>query len=475
MLKKLNHLGFALFVFLIAAGGIMLMTGTLHVGNRAPLEAGEGGHEDHGHEAEEAEEAHDDHDDDDHDAHAEAAVADPCCPVEGAPADAEALKALEQKQCEHKVPIIACEECRYEVGVVKLAPSVARSLLTTELTRQESLTPSLALTGQVQADPTRSVELATPGAGRVMAVHKFLGDAVQAGDIIAVVRSAEFAEAKAAWLDAKAQIDLAQRTQEREKGLFAKEISSEADYLDAKKAFQSAEAALAAQEKRLHIFGMDDAQIAAISVRKDNGTFGDLALRASRAGTIITHRLAEGGLVEAGQSLATVADLGRVWIWCDLYERDLEAVHNALERGAGVEAVVTVAAFPKARFAGTLDMVGSALDEHTRTVKARVQVDNAGGRLKAGMFAAVTARLTAGEPALMLPAEAVLHDEGKAFVFQQWKDDLWLKRDVVTGRSQTGRVEIVRGLEPGATVAVSGAFMLKSDVLREKMGAGCAD
>jgi cobalt-zinc-cadmium efflux system membrane fusion protein len=60
------------------------------------------------------------------------------------------------------------------------------------------------------------------------------------------------------------------------------------------------------------------------------------------------------------------------------------------------------------------------------------------------------------------------------FVFQQWKDDLWLRRDVTVGRRIGPYVEILSGIEPGATIVTSGAFMFKSDVLREKMGAGCA-
>ena len=74
-----------------------------------------------------------------------------------------------------------------------------------------------------------------------------------------------------------------------------------------------------------------------------------------------------------------------------------------------------------------------------------------------------------------VPSSAILSDEGKTFVFQQWKDDLWVRRDVSVGRKQRGFVEVLNGISTGDTIVTSGAFMLKSDILREKMGAGCAD
>jgi cobalt-zinc-cadmium efflux system membrane fusion protein len=73
------------------------------------------------------------------------------------------------------------------------------------------------------------------------------------------------------------------------------------------------------------------------------------------------------------------------------------------------------------------------------------------------------------------PRAAVLADEGKFFVFKHWKDDFFVRQDVRKGRDFFGMVEILDGLKAGDTVAAEGAFLLKSDVLREKMGAGCAD
>ena len=157
-----------------------------------------------------------------------------------------------------------------------------------------------------------------------------------------------------------------------------------------------------------------------------------------------------------------------------VYEKDLAALHEKLTKDKSAKAIVTVPAFPNAPFVGAVDLVGSALDEHTRTIKVRVQLENSQGKLKPGMFATVDIELPTGQQAVLVPRNAVLSDEGKFFAFEHWKDDLWLKRDVTVGRTQGDLVE-VSGIEPGVSVVSAGAFLFKSDVLRAKMGAGCAD
>ena len=75
---------------------------------------------------------------------------------------------------------------------------------------------------------------------------------------------------------------------------------------------------------------------------------------------------------------------------------------------------------------------------------------------------------------LVLPTSAMLSDAGEQFVFLHWKDQFWVRRNVHVLATYTDKV-VVDGINPGDMIATQGAFLLKSDVLREKMGAGCAD
>jgi cobalt-zinc-cadmium efflux system membrane fusion protein len=136
---------------------------------------------------------------------------------------------------------------------------------------------------------------------------------------------------------------------------------------------------------------------------------------------------------------------------------------------------VTVLACPGRVFRGRLEKVGGTLDEATRTNRARVVVGNPEGLLRPGMFARSRLFLPGNGRAPAVPAEAVLEDAGRAFVFVASRPPFFLRRPVETGRSWDGWVEIRGGVAPGRTVVTRGAFLLKSDVLRAKMGAGCAD
>jgi len=161
-------------------------------------------------------------------------------------------------------------------------------------------------------------------------------------------------------------------------------------------------------------------------------------------------------------------------VWADLYERDIAAVSRG-QAGGQLAATVSVKAYPGEEFAGIVDLVSPAMDESSRTVKVRVEVKNPDGRLLSGMFAAVKVFLPGADEALAVPRIAVQEDEGRSFVFIQHHDDYYVRRPIVVGRTWAGWVEIKKGLDPEQTVVAEGAFLMKSDVLRSKMGAGCAD
>jgi cobalt-zinc-cadmium efflux system membrane fusion protein len=377
-------------------------------------------------------------------------------------------------KCEHDVLIADCDHCRYEAGVVKLDPAVQTALLEKGKAKVEAVERTLKLTGETQFDPTRTVEIASTGSGVVVSVDRLLGERVDEGDVLAVIRSTELGEAKAAFIEAQARYELATKSFEREKALVEKGISGKVDYQSAQRDFTAAKGQLAAAEKRLRIFGLNEKEIEAARSGENGARFADLSLRAPRRGAIVRQSVTQGRFVETSESLYTVSDLSNLWVWCDLYERDLATLQNTLRRAGGVPVKIHVRAFRGRTFPGVIDLIGSEVDRQTRTIKVRVQVENRDGRLKPGMFATVEARIREGEQALLLPRSAVLADEGQAFVFEESAKNLWVRRNVRVADGGDGRVRVLEGLGANATVALKGAFALKSDILREKMGAGCA-
>ncbi|MHC4573408.1 MAG: efflux RND transporter periplasmic adaptor subunit [Planctomycetota bacterium] len=472
--KSVNQIGLVLSVFIIVAGTILWVTGNLHLGPAPPSGALEGPHISHagpGHES--ADELCGEH-----------GVPESQCtacnpdlshsPTQKVGSEGD-LSFLEQAMCEHKVRTVDCDNCRFEVGVVKIQPSVAEALVETGVVEQIERANILKLTGQVRLDETKVVEVVPMGGGRVEQVEKLLGEKVKKSDVLAVVHSDDLGRAKANFLEVEAKLELAQATFKREKELYEKKVSSEADYLGAMSELRAAEAYYAAAEKRLRLFGLEIEQIADIKQEKENGQFARLILRAPQAGTIIAQDVSVGKTVGTTDSLYTIAELSNVWVWCDVYEKDLAVLHERFSKGKPLRAVVHVRAFEGTEFEGVVDLIGNLMDEHTRTVKLRVQVANAECRLRPGMFADVEVVVPLEGRMTAVPCTAVLSDDGKRFVFQHWKEDLWVRRDVVVGRKQGRFAEILSGVPKGARVVTGGAFMLKSDILREKMGAGCAD
>jgi len=382
------------------------------------------------------------------------------------------LHELDDMQCEHSIGIVECDECRYEAGMVKLDPA-AGSLIRTAVVESGDLMSTLRLTGQVTFDQTRTVDVVLPAGGRILDVAKRPGDCVQKGDILAVLHSPEFGQLKADYLEAQAALELAEATFAREQDLVNRNMTSQADYLQSANTLKSARASIAACDKRLRLFGLNTDQIKAIESEHQNGNFAELSIVAPQDGTIIAQDLSKGQLIASGDTLFRISDLSVLWVRCDVYEKQLAALQNRFTTGEPIMVSVRTNASANT-FSGTVDLIGQVMDERTRTVKMRILVDNPNGGLKPGMFAEIEVTLPSGA-GLSIPQSAVLSDEGTAFVFQQWKDRLWVRRDVTVGRTFDDRIEILGGIEPGETIVTSGAFMLKSDILREKMGAGCAD
>jgi cobalt-zinc-cadmium efflux system membrane fusion protein len=365
--------------------------------------------------------------------------------------------------CEHKKKTFECDICRYEVGFVRAPASLVEGGLvkTVKVERQKVAVP-IVLTGEVRFDERRVGHVSSQVEGIVKQVHVALGDKVKQGQALVEIESVAVGEAQTANMEAQGILGLARRNFERVSELRKENISSEKEFLQAKQEFEAAEIrAQGARGKLTHL-------------GTGGNTRGRLVLRAPMDGAVLVMHAVSGEVAKTDESLITVGDSTTLWVWADLYERDIAAVNRG-QTAQRIAASVSVKAYPGEEFAGTVDLVSPAMDESSRTVKVRLEVKNADGRLLAGMFAAVNLFLPGTDEVLAAPRDAVLDDEGRSFVFVHHQGEYYVRRPVAVGRAWAGWVEIKKGLRPGQVVAAEGAFLMKSDVLRSKMGAGCAD
>ena len=365
--------------------------------------------------------------------------------------------------CEHNKKTYECDECRYEVGFVRSPSTLTEGgLVTTTKAERQKVAVPIALTGEIRFDERRVGHVSTQVEGIIKTVHVALGDQVKKGQPLLEIESVMVGEGQATYLEAQGMLTLARRNFERVSELRKENISSEKEFLQAKQELDAAEIRAAGARSKLSRLGT-------------GGTEGGrLVLRAPLDGTVLVMHAVSGEVAKTSESLITVGDNTAVWVWADLYERDIGEVKKG-QAAQKLASSISVKAYPGEEFPGTVDLVSPAMDESSRTVKVRVQVKNDDGRLLAGMFATVKLFLPGTDETLAVPKAAVLEDEGRSFVFVHHQGEYFVRRPVVRGRTWAGWVEIKKGLEPSQTVVVEGAFLMKSDVLRSKMGAGCAD
>ncbi|MBM4321363.1 MAG: efflux RND transporter periplasmic adaptor subunit, partial [Deltaproteobacteria bacterium] len=316
--------------------------------------------------------------------------------------------------------------------------------------------------------------LAPPLPGVVRRVMVQVGSRIEGGTPLLELDCPELREAQAAHMEASSALGLARASFERQEALQRSQAIPEREYQEARQAREAAELRLQAARDRLTLLG---APAAAAGGAEQAGTaLGRLVLRSPLAGTVLALHTVAGETAAAEERLIVVADPQRLWVQADLYEQDLAMLLAEQQaHGSRLPASLEVRAYPLRTFPATLEMVGALLDPETRTVKLRLSVEGHDGLLRPGMYAQVRLPLGGGEPVLAVPESAVLEDEGRFFVFRREQDRYFLRRPVEPGRVRAGWVEIRAGLDGRETVVADGAFLLKSEVLRAKMGAGCAD
>jgi cobalt-zinc-cadmium efflux system membrane fusion protein len=295
--------------------------------------------------------------------------------------------------------------------------------------------------------------IAAPVSGVIHDVTVDLGSKVSAQQSVAKIWSAQIAEAVA-------KAALSHQTLERERKLRAQQVTPEKD-------LQEAEAAHRAVCHGLRTFGFTEAQIDELSDKPQEAVMLDAG--APFAGEITGRTAVRGALVEVGAPLFTIADRSLMWA-------DLAVPETALPRlKEGQQVEIAVDALPDRMFTGKLTWISAELDETTRMVRARAEVPNPDGLLKARMFAKARILTGSGAAALVVPAAAIQRVDGKPFVFVKLGVDLFDARAVLLGSRAGDGWVVAEGLKAGEEVAVAHGFALKSQLLISRLGAGCAD
>jgi len=308
--------------------------------------------------------------------------------------------------------------------------------------------PALNVTGVVQPDIARAVPVISLATGRVVEIKARLGDTVTKGQLLLRVRSNDVAGAYQTYMKAENDERLSRLQLERAQILYDKGAIAKGALEQAESAEGDTKADLNAATEQLKLLGID----------KEHPS-GIVDITAPIAGVITDQQITNAGGVQglSGPNPFTISDLSYVWIICDVYENDLDAVR------VGEFADIRLNARPNQVLKGRIDNILPVLDPTIRTTKVRLEVPNP-GQMRVGMFVTATFYGKQAETRAAVPANAILHLHDREWVYAPISAGHFKRMEVVTGNMLPGNLqEVVSGIKPGDRV-VSNALALQNTV-----------
>lgn len=367
-----------------------------------------------------------------------------------------------------QVPSISCSTA--ETTVTLASPAVARTAgFEYAEIRTSDLSKQILRNAEIAYDANQYARLSTRAPGVIVEVRKDLGDFVERGEVVATVDSMALGTAKADLLQATELLTLWSANAERERALLEQSAATERDVLEAQTRLAEARIAVSRARQRLRNLGLSDDQIDRAAAEGDTGSV--LSLTAPFSGTLVERNAVSGEVVSERDTLFAIADTRDMWAMIDLTERDLASVRR------GQPVTFRIDGLPSRSFPGRLTWISTQLDQHTRTIRARAELDNRDGLLKAFMFGRATIAAGAGTNALTVPKNAVQWEGCCNVAFVKTGDDatVFQPHRLTLGFDAGDRYEVLDGLREGQTVVTTGSFILKNEILKDAVGDGCCE
>ncbi len=314
-----------------------------------------------------------------------------------------------------------------------------------------TLKRTLRLTGAVAYNAFKTTPVITQVGGPVSRILVVPGEHVKEGQAMLDVSSPDYSQLLDAYLKAADSQRLASKNFTRAQELYAHHAIAERDLEQAESDRNQAQADLNAAEQGMKILGIKDPNSLATAPSS-----AQIPVLAPISGEVVERLVSPGQVVQAGQTQAfTISDLSTVWVLANVYQADLAYVKS------GDDVVVQTDAYPGS-FHGKISYVSPALDPNTRTLQARIIVDNPGEKLKRDMYCTVTVTAGSISNIVAVPDSSVLRDDNnQPFVYVSTGTNQFGRRDVDLGESQNGQTRILKGISVGEKVVGDGSLFLQ--------------
>jgi cobalt-zinc-cadmium efflux system membrane fusion protein len=311
--------------------------------------------------------------------------------------------------------------------------------------KEESFSPLMITAGSVKAIPNYYAEIAPPFAGRITKVYLKLGMKTEAGTPLFEMTSPDFIGAQKYYFQAKSELESADLNLKRQQDLQNNGVGALRNLEEAKTRYDVQKKEYENAVASLKIF----------NVNVDKLVFGQpLVITSPIAGEVITNDIVLGNYLKTDDApRAKVAELSKVWVVGQVKEKDLRFIHEL--DGAEVQ----IAAFPERKIVGRIYHVNEIVDEVTRSVQILIECDNKERDMKPGMYVTVKF-IDIPKNVFFVPAKAVLQMNDNSFVFIQTKAGEYVRRKVLTGPTDNGRIMITAGLNASDIIVSEGGFYL---------------
>lgn len=340
--------------------------------------------------------------------------------------------------------LLATSGCRHSAESEQQEQPTAN--VKVETVHAQNVSDALEVPGRVEVNPAHQVHIYAPLSGRLLDLRLTPGQEIRKGQTVAMLQSADVAQARADFQKARIEADRADRALQRGQLLLNHEVLSQADFQELKATDDAAHAEEERTRQRIHELGFSE-----------NGAGDVTPVFSPISGTVLDVSTGTGELqrsLDSSTGVASVANLDTVWVTGDIFERDLASVKLR------EPVIVRFPAYPGEDIHGTIAMIGDSLDPTTHAVKLRVVINNPQHRFKPGMFASVRIE-RAEQLRVVVPTEAVLHNNSATEVYVPTADGHYVEKQVTTGAEHGKSIEIVSGLAEGDRVVTQGAAFLR--------------
>lgn len=344
-------------------------------------------------------------------------------------------------------------------NLVTPPPAVVARITVAPLTNHP-IADVIRVAGQIAFDEQRIARIGSTVTGRVVEVRQHLGSVVKAGDVLAVINSAELGQAQLAYLKARSQAALELRNVERAKLLLGADVIGTAELQRRENALEMAQAEYRAATDQLRVLGMSTAGLKRIA---QTGNIESLKpLTATSAGVVVERNVTQGQVVTPSDPMFTIADLSHLWVVAEVPEQ------QAAGAKPGQDVAVEIPALGGEQVRGRLIYISDTVNPRTRTVLVRTTVENKQRRLKPAMLATMLIA-TEASPRLAIAATAVIRESNLDYVFIQTRPGQFKLTEVRLAPEVNGLRPVISGLKLGELVVTDGAFHLNNERNRQAL------